>query len=77
MPVEVPRKWPRKELKVRITESLYDRLVAECRECGCSMNAVVTLALAREISARRSRRQQAASHAILAGQIDIEGKVNA
>jgi hypothetical protein len=67
----------RKELKVRITQSLYDRLEAECRECGCSMNAVVTLAIAREVANRKSARVRAAQHAILVGQLDIEGNVNA
>lgn len=67
----------RRELRVRITKSLYERLVAECGECGCTMNAVVTLAIAREISKRRAQRKQDADNEVLKGQIDIEGNVNA
>ena len=77
MPRINPAIEPRKELKRRITKSVYDRLVAECNECGCSLNGVATLAIGREIASRRLRRQQAANHAVLAGQIDIEGKVHA
>ena len=67
----------RRELRVRITRSLYERLVAECGECGCTMNAVVTLAIAREINKRRAQRKQEADNTVLRGQIDIEGNVNA
>lgn len=67
----------RRELKVRVTQSLYERLVAECGECGCTINAVVTLAIAREISKRRAQRKLEADNAVLKGQIDIEGNVNA
>jgi hypothetical protein len=77
MPRLNPTVEPRVELRVRITKSLHDRLVAECGYCGCSQNALITLGLARELGARKSRRSEAANHAILAGQIDIEGKVNA
>jgi len=67
----------RKELKVRITKSLYERLMAECGECGCTMNAVVTLAIAREIAHRRQRRSEEANARILAGQIEMELKDDA
>lgn len=77
MQTDRPTVPERKELKVRITQSLYDRLEAECKECGCTMNAIVTLGIARELANRKSLRVRAAQHAILTGQIDIEGKVNA
>lgn len=67
----------RRELRVRITKSLYERLVAECGECGCTMNSVVTLAIAREISKRRAERTRDADGMVLSGQIDIEGSTNA
>lgn len=68
---------PRRDLKVRITESLHERLTAECGHCGCSLNAVVTLAIAREIALRQKRRKEAADHAILVGQLRIESMDNA
>lgn len=77
MAVSTQDKFPRRELKVRITDSLYGRLVEECGHCGCTMNAVVTLAVARELALRKSRRNQATQHAQLVGQLDIEGKVDA
>jgi len=67
----------RRELKIRIHESLYERLVAECGECGCSLNAVVTLGIAREVNRRREERQRNAQAAILAGQIAMELEQNA
>jgi len=66
----VPTK--RVEIKARITEDLHSRLIAECGHCGCYINGFVAIAIAHEIAARKSRRVQAANHAILAGQISIE-----
>ena len=46
--------------------------MAECGECDCSLNAVVTLSIAREVNRRREERQRNAQAAILAGQIAME-----
>ena len=51
---------PRVELKVRITRSLHDRLTHECGLCGCTQNAVMSIALAREVARRQGERQRAA-----------------
>lgn len=65
------------QVTARISKELYDRLVAECGHCGCAMNSIVRNAIASEIHRRRLNRKQAADHAILAGQIDVEGNVHA
>lgn len=68
---------PRVELKVRITKSLHDRLIAECGQCGCSYNGFMTLAIAKEIAARRSRRNQEAYVESIAQAIELESAANA
>jgi len=62
----------RVEVKARITEDLHGRLVAECSHCGCHLSSFIALAIAHEIASRKSRRKQAADHAILVGQMSIE-----
>lgn len=66
----------RVEVKASITEDLHGRLIFECGECGCHLNGFIAIAIANEIAARKSRRRAAANHAVLAGQIDVEGKVH-
>lgn len=72
-----PTVEPRVEIKVRITESLHERLTAECGLCGCSYNGFMTLAIAKEIAARRSRRNQEAYVESIAQAIEIESAANA
>lgn len=71
----VPAK--RVEVKARITEDLHSRLVAEAGHCGCHLNGFIAIAIANEIASRKSRRKSAADRAILAGQLSIEGEINA
>lgn len=65
------------EVKTRLTQGTYNQLLAECADCGCAISSVVRMAIAKEIVARRKARQSAAASIVLAGQLDIEGKVNA
>lgn len=77
MPRENPTVEPRVELKVRITKSLHDRLVAECGHCGCSYNGFMTLAIAKEIASRRARRGQEAYLESIAKAVELEEAHNA
>lgn len=54
---DLPRtQVPRVEIRARLTKDLYDRLQEECSHCGCALNAIITLAIAREVQLRRRRR---------------------
>lgn len=68
---------PRTEFKVRIRRSMYERLQEECAHCGCALNAVVTIAISRELARRNSDRKILADAKVLRGQLDIEGNVSA
>lgn len=77
MPRLNPTLEPRVEIKARITKSLYERLTAECGLCGCSYNGFLTLAIAKEIAARRARRNQEAYVDSVAEAVRIEEENNA
>lgn len=64
------------DVHARIPKDQYDALLAECGHCACSLTGFIRVAISREIGHRKGRRQQAANHAVLAGQIDMEGRVN-
>lgn len=68
---------PRVEIRARLTKDLYNKLQAECGHCGCSCNAVVTLAIAREVQIRTRRRQEVSKARQLPGQVAIESTDNA
>lgn len=72
-----PTTEPRVEVKARITKSLHDRLIAECGHCSCSLSGFMTLAVAKEISARRARRNQEAYLESVAKSIQLEETHNA
>lgn len=68
---------PKVEIRARLTRDLYDRLQVECAHCGCTLNAVVSLAIAREIQLRNRRRQELAKYQQVSGQLKIESIDNA
>lgn len=68
---------PRVEIRARLTKDLYNKLQAECGHCGCSLNAVITLAIAREIQLRSRRRSEVTKARQLPGQLKIESIDNA
>jgi hypothetical protein len=77
MAARLDPKIRRIEVKASITEDLHGRLITECGHCGCHINGFIAIAIANEIAERKSRRRATANAAVLAGQIDIEGKVHA
>jgi hypothetical protein len=68
---------PQVSVTFRMSEEMRERLSLECGHCGCNISAFIRAAVLKEIANRRAARAQAASHAILSGQIDVEGKVHA
>lgn len=77
MPRLNPTTMPTISVTFRLTEEAHSRLMRECGECDCNVSAFVRTAVVREIALRQSRRSSAAQHAILVGQLDIEGKTHA
>jgi post-segregation antitoxin (ccd killing protein) len=77
MKESMARQMKRIEVKVRITEDLHSRLQEEQRFCGCSISALVTLGLARELGIRRMRRQEEANRLPLEGQLMMDKDGNA
>lgn len=68
---------PRVEIRARLTRDLYDKLQEECAHCGCALNSVVSLAIAREIQLRSRRRQELRKYQQVTGQLKIDSVDNA
>jgi hypothetical protein len=75
---DLPRtQVPRVEIRARLTKDLYDRLQGECAHCGCALNAIVTLAISREIQLRTRRRAEVEKNREVPGQLKIESIADA
>jgi len=58
MAIKQTANLPRVEVKARISTDLHRRLVEECGLCGCHMNGVIAIAIAREVAYRRNQRKK-------------------
>lgn len=72
MAVKNAQGMPRIEVRTSITKELHDRLTAECGHCGCHINGFVSVAIAREIAARKKKRLEEAHLDIIQGQLELE-----
>ncbi len=55
----------------RLSNAAHQALIAECGHCGCSVSAVVRVAVMKEIQHRRAQRKHDADVGVLAGQLEM------
>jgi len=77
MPTLNPSTAEHVSITFRLSKAAHKALMAEVGYCGCNISSFIRNAVMKEIADRRFIRKYAADHAVLRGQIDIEGNVNA
>jgi hypothetical protein len=66
-----------RDIKVYVTENLFEAIGREVAHCGCTQTAFIRVAILHEILARSEARMKSKTVAVLPGQKTIEDVSNA